>query len=302
MLRVDVQKSLTSPSGVFTIDVRLEVEQNGIATLFGNSGAGKTTLLRMIAGLTIPDRGSIAVEGETWFDSSRNIFRPPQARNVGFVFQDYALFPNMTIRENLEYAAIGSDGPWLNRLLELTGLAPMQAHMPNELSGGQKQRVALARALVRRPKVLLLDEPFAALDTEMRVKLQDEIMTAMRELPMSTVMVSHDLSEVFKMSRRVYILENGASVRHGTPMEVFGQQKLSGQFRFTGEVVAIEPQDIVFIVSVIVGNNIVKVMATADEVNDLRVGNWLVLISKAFNPLLIKVQPPNKGIPFRRDH
>jgi len=288
MLKVNVQKSLASPSVTFTMDMRLEAEQNGIATLFGKSGVGKTTLLRMIAGLTVPDGGSIAVEGETWFDSIRNIHLPPQARSVGFVFQDYALFPNMTVRENLEFAAGGPGGAWLERLVELTGLGTLQTRKPDGLSGGQKQRVALARALARKPKVLLLDEPLAALDSETRLKLQDEMIAILRELPVATVMVSHDLSEVFKMSHRVYVIENGSTSRHGTPMEVFGQQKLSGQFRFTGEVAAIEPQDIVFIVSVIVGNNIVKVMATADEVEDLRIGTRVILISKAFNPLIMK--------------
>lgn len=288
MLQVYVQKSLASPSGMFNIDMRLDAEQNGIATLFGKSGAGKTTLLRMIAGLAAPDGGSITVEGETWFDSTRNIHLPPQARSVGFVFQDYALFPNMTVRENLEFAAGGPGGAWLERLIELAGLGPLQTRKPDGLSGGQKQRVALARALARKPKVLLLDEPLAALDSETRLKLQDEMIAILRELPVATVMVSHDLSEVFKMSRRVYMMENGASSRHGTPMEVFGRQKLSGQFRFAGEVATIEPQDIVFIVSVIVGNNIVKVMATADEVKDLRIGTRVILISKAFNPLLMK--------------
>lgn len=288
MLTLDLQKTFPTGSGDFSINVGMNAGANEVATLYGKSGAGKTTLLRMIAGLSSPDSGKITVGDETWFDSARNINAPPQKRSVGFVFQDYALFPNMTVRENLEYACGKQEGAWLARLADLAGLGDLQARRPHELSGGQKQRAALARALARRPKLLLLDEPLAALDAETRLTLQDEILIILRELPVATVMVSHDLSEVFKMSRRVYVIENGEILRHGTPMKMFGERRISGQFRFTGEVAALERQDIVFIVSVIVGNNIVKVMATADEVRELRVGSRVVLISKAFNPLIMK--------------
>jgi len=277
------------------MDIRIGAEKNSVSALFGKSGAGKTTLLRMIAGLDKPDRGNITVDGETWFDSTRNIHLSPQERGVGFVFQDYALFSNMTVLENLKYAAGKNNGPWVKRLVEAVGLGDVQSRKPVALSGGEKQRTAVARALARKPTLLLMDEPLSALDGEARSELQDELLSIFREFSLTTIMVTHELSEVFKMASKVFILEFGRIARDGKPVEVFSEQNLAGQFRFVGELAAIEKQDIVFIVSVIVGNTIVKVMATADEVESLGVGDKVILISKAFNPLIMK---PARGLPI----
>lgn len=288
MLRVDVKKTFPSGSGAFGINVRMDAGQNGLHALYGKSGAGKTTLLRMIAGLVKPDGGSITLDDKTWFDSSRDINLPPQARSIGFVFQDQALFPNMTVLENLEYAAGKNNGEWVIRLVESAGLGHLLSRRPDELSGGEKQRAAIARALARKPKLLLMDEPLSALDDETRSKLQDELLSMNREFSLTTVMVTHDLSEIFKMANSVLVIESGRIAGQGKPFEVFSGQNLAGQFRFVGELAAIEKQDIVFIVSVIVGNNIVKVMATGEEVASLAVGDKVVVISKAFNPLIMK--------------
>jgi len=286
-MEFQLTKRLKGAEGDFLLDVDLRIEEGEFLTLFGRSGAGKTTLLRCLAGLEMPDAGTLRVNGDIWFDVGCGIALPSQQRHVGFVFQDYALFPNMTVRGNLEFALRkGSNRKRIDELIAMMELGELQHRKPAMLSGGQKQRVALARALAAEPRLLLLDEPLSALDQETRLRLQDEILCLQRHFGLTTVMVSHDVSEVYKLSRRVIVIENGRAVREGPPAEVFGAGQGGGKFRFAGEVLAIEPADVVFAVSVLVGNQIVRIIATADEAAQLKVGSRVMLLSKAFNPML----------------
>ena len=177
MIHIDLQKTLKSAHGEMNLDIKITIEKGEFVTLYGDSGAGKTSTFRMIAGLLKADSGKIRVNENTWFDASSRINLPPQKRKVGFVFQDYALFPNMTVRQNLEYALDkNQDRNIITQLIETVELGQLQNRKPETLSGGQKQRVALARALVQKPEILLLDEPMSALDSKMRLKLQDYIL------------------------------------------------------------------------------------------------------------------------------
>lgn len=292
MIHLDLRKRLLSAEGPLDLALNLDIAEGEFITLFGKSGAGKTTLLRMLAGLTEPDQGVLTVSGETWFDSARQINLAPQKRKIGFVFQDYALFPNMSVRGNLEFALEHRrDRARVEELLEMMELGALQQRRPDSLSGGQRQRVALARALVRRPKILLLDEPLSALDAETRLRLQDELLRIHRAFGVTTLLVSHDLSEVFRLSNRVLMIERGRITRQGQPLEVFGERRVSGKVQFTGEVLAIERNDVVYAVSVLVGNRIVNVVATEEEIRDLRIGDKVMLLSKAFQPMLQRISP-----------
>jgi molybdate transport system ATP-binding protein len=286
-----VGKRLHSAEGEIELDVNVTLAEGEFVTVFGQSGAGKTTLLRMLAGLTIPDRGRIAIGNEVWFDSARRIDLPPQRREIGLVFQDYALFPNMTVRENLTFAlAAKNEHSRVDELIEMMQLGALQQRLPTTLSGGQKQRVALARALIRRPRLLLLDEPFSALDAETRIRLQDEILRLHRSLGLTTLIVSHDLGEVYKLSDRVLLIERGSISRNGRPAAVFTDRQVSGKFQFIGEVLAIEADEVVYAVTVLVGNQIVTVIATAEEIAGIGIGDRVTLMAKAFNPMLIKIK------------
>jgi molybdate transport system ATP-binding protein len=278
--------------GEFRLRLELDVAPAELVALFGPSGAGKTTLLRCLAGLTTPDSGRLCVNDVVWFDAAAKINLPPQQRRVGYMFQDYALFPNMTVRGNLEFALRkGADKKRVAELLELMELGELQHRKPDALSGGQKQRVALARALVCQPELLLLDEPLSALDPVIRIRLQDELLRLQRHFGLTTVMVSHDVAEVYKLARHVFVIENGIVARHGSPAQVFttGPSQTSGKFRFTGEVLAIEPMDVLFAVTVLVGNQVVRVVATHEEAVALRPGDRVMLVSKAFNPMVLKL-------------
>jgi molybdate transport system ATP-binding protein len=291
MIELRAQQPLHTADGDLLLDVDIRIEAGEFVTLFGPSGAGKTTLLRILAGLLKPAAGRVAAFGDLWFDGEKGIDMPPQQRRVGFVFQDYALFPNMTVRGNLEFALDNkSDRRRVDELLDMTGLVELQHRRPDTLSGGQKQRVALVRALVRRPRLLLLDEPLSALDSETRLRLQDDILQLQRAFGTTTMIVSHDLPEVFKLSSRVLVVEHGRIARDGRPSEVFSDRRVSGKFQFTGIVMDIEPSDTVFAVSVLVGNQIAKVIATRDEIAGLGIGSKVMLLSKAFNPMLIPVR------------
>ncbi|HEY6094554.1 MAG TPA: ATP-binding cassette domain-containing protein [Gallionellaceae bacterium] len=290
MIQLDIRKKLLSAQGEFQLDVQLEIAQGEFITLFGQSGAGKTTLLRCLAGLAAPDAGYIKVKGEVWFDGAARVALPAQQRRASYMFQDYALFPNMSVRGNLEFALRpGASHKRVDELLEMMGLGELQQRKPDTLSGGQKQRVALARALAAEPRLLLLDEPFSALDHATRVRLQDEVLRLQRHFGLTTVMVSHDISEVYKLSQRVVVIEQGCISQQGGPAEVFKAGVSSGKFSFAGEVLAIETADVAFAVTLLVGNQIVRVIASADEARHLKQGDRVMLMSKAFNPMLVAV-------------
>lgn len=239
MIRINIRKKLNMADGVSDLVVDTELSLQNITALYGPSGAGKTTLLKIIAGLIHPDQGFIEVNGEVWLDTSKKISLPPQKRNIGFVFQDYALFPNMTVRQNLLYAA-GKNvnetliGHWLN----VTGLSIFADHKPETLSGGQKQRVALARALVRKPLLLLLDEPLSALDNETRAQLQQQMLQLQKEYKFGALLVSHDMAEVYQLANHILAIDKGKITRSGTPADVFGLAE-NEPLRLFGQVVAI---------------------------------------------------------------
>jgi molybdate transport system ATP-binding protein len=230
-------KALYTAAGPRTLDVRLTLAPGELLALSGPSGAGKTTLLRLLAGLDRPDGGFIEAENKTWYRAESRQWLPPQQRPLGFVFQDYALFPNMTVRENLAFAAAGQAGAsqLINGLLESLELAELAGRRPAVLSGGQQQRVALARALARRPRLLLLDEPLAALDLPTRQRLQQVLAEAHRHYELTTILISHDPVEISRLADRVLELELGQMRRLGLPVAP------AAPARVVGRVLAVLP-------------------------------------------------------------
>lgn len=288
MIAVNITKRLNTAEGPLEAVYELNINDGEFLTLFGSSGAGKTTLLRLIAGLEQPNSGRIEVDGEVWFDSEKKINLPPQRRSIGFVFQDYALFPSMSVRENLLFAAENTEQrKGVDELIELVELSQLAERRPDTLSGGQRQRVALARALVRRPKILLLDEPLSALDPAMRTKLQNELALIQSRLGVTTLLVSHDIAETVKLSDRLASVVSGRIERVCPPMEFFSPQTLSGKLQLIGEVLKIEEDFPAVIVTLLVGTSIVRTVLSASEASELRMGEHAIISTKAFNPILI---------------
>ncbi len=288
---IDIEKQMLTANGPMSLLVRNTIPAGELVALFGESGAGKTTLLRILAGLVAPDKGLIKFGNTVWFDSEKQINIVPQERNISLMFQDYALFPNMTVEQNIQFAQPEKKQSAVNELLALFGLAELRKRKPNSLSGGQKQRVALARALARKPQLLLLDEPLSALDAEMRTALQDEIAQAHQLSGVTTIMVSHDLNEVFRLATQVICIENGLVTRTGNPEAVFSDNSISGKVQITGQIARIEKQDTINIVTVISGNNqIVKVIAFDSDLENLKIGDRVLVFSKAFNPIISKLR------------
>lgn len=291
MIEFKINKKLQSASGEMILNLDFQVKENDFVTLYGASGSGKTTTLQILSGLQNPNSGFIKVKNEVWLDSNAKINLPPQKRKIGYVFQDYALFPNMSVRENLAFALEkNQDKSIVDELLQTMELVALQHQKPNQLSGGQQQRVALARALVRQPDILLLDEPLSAIDTQMRLKLQDYLLEAHRKYNLTTILVSHDVSEIYKLSDKVIVIENGTISKQGTPSEVFSTHSNSGKFQFIGEILKIEKENFIYIVSVLIGTNIVKVIAMEEEISTFRIGEKAIVSSKAFNPILTKLK------------
>ena len=290
MIEIDIIKPLYTADGIINLKVNKKINKGDFLTLFGKSGSGKTTLLRILAGLETPKSGKIVVDKEIWFDSSKKINLSPQKRNVGFVFQDYALFPNMSVKKNLEFALKNKNEiKKVDEILEIMEIKNLSNMKPELLSGGQKQRVALARTLMTNPKILLLDEPLSALDTTMRLKLQDELSLIHQKFNITSILVSHDISEVFKLSNRVFKINLGEIEEDGTPNELFSNQKISSKFKIVGEILSIKKSDILYIIEILSNNKVVKATAVEDEIKDLKIGDKILLSSKAFNPIINKI-------------
>jgi molybdate transport system ATP-binding protein len=221
--------SLAHPLRSFRLELELDVGRGTLA-LVGPSGAGKTSVLRAIAGLLRPERGRIAADGEVWLDTATGIFLRPERRSVGLVFQEYALFPHMTVAENVAYA--GRERA--DELLELLGIAGLRDARPGELSGGERQRVALARALAREPAVLLLDEPLAALDAHTRARVRAELEDLLARLRLPTLLVTHDFQDAAALAERVGVVVDGRVVQTGSPAELVASPASPFVADFTG--------------------------------------------------------------------
>jgi len=293
-IELSVKKKLFTAAGEFSFKADLSINSGEIVAFFGPSGVGKTTMLRIIAGLTDADEGFVKVGGQTWFDSKYGINLPARKRKVGFVFQDYALFPNMSVRENLRFAQPRVDKKHIDELLEIFGLSNLQHRKPAVLSGGQNQRVALARALARKPELLLLDEPLSALDLEMRSTLQDEILHIHRLWGITTILVSHDLPEVFKLCNRVITFKDGRVTDDRNPYDIFAGNKTSGKLQFVAEVLKVEKEDVVNILTLLVGNSPVKIAVCNNHQESFLPGDKALIISKAFNPIIQKLNSNGK--------
>ncbi len=233
MIHIDIHKSLHGSRGDMQLEVNLEIKQGEFVALMGESGSGKTTLLRILAGLE-EAKGLISVDRLTWLDEAYKL--APQKREIGFVFQDYALFENMSVEENLLF--VHADPVLATQLLQMTELDVLKHRNVRGLSGGQKQRVSLCRAMMKKPKLLLMDEPLSALDPAMREKLQIQIRKLHERFGTTTIMVSHDVNAVFALASRVMILEQGSIVKDGTLKEVL----LKKDTHYKAEVLELEQQ------------------------------------------------------------
>ena len=281
MINLNIKKELHGSNRKMNLDINLSLENQEFVALSGISGSGKTTILRILAGLEEAS-GKIVVDNQIWLDEK--ISMPIQKRNIGFVFQDYALFPNLNIFDNLLY--VKKDKELAKYLLNVTDLYELKNRYPDSLSGGQKQRVSLCRALMKKPKILLMDEPLSALDPNMRNKLQNEILTLHKEFKTTTIMISHDPSEIYKLASRVLVLSNGKITNDGTPKEILLKTQGSQKFSFEGELLDIIKVDVIYIAIVAIGQQIVEIVISNNEAKNLIVGQKVNVSTKAFTPII----------------
>ena len=218
-LSVDIKKKFPN----FTLDMHFSLSGRRVGIL-GASGCGKSMTLRSIAGIFQPDEGRIVLGDRVLYDSARRVDLKPQVRNIGYLFQNYALFPNMTVRENIMAGLSGSKNAKMARANEMIakfGLSSLEDRLPGQLSGGQQQRCALARIMAYRPDVILLDEPFSALDWYLRDRMQRELYDMLKDYEGMVIMVSHDRDEIYRFSEELLIVDAGHVIRHGATREVF---------------------------------------------------------------------------------
>ncbi|MBR8463285.1 ATP-binding cassette domain-containing protein [Campylobacter sp. faydin G-24] len=285
MIEISCKKWLNGASGEFLLNANLSIKQGEFVALYGRSGSGKTTILRLLAGFETPDSGVIKVGESVFFDERINL--APQMRNIGFLFQDYALFDNMNVEQNLLFA--NKNHALADKLLSMCELKSLKNASIQKLSGGQKQRVALARALMRKPKILALDEPLSALDNDMREKLQEFLLTLHAEFGMSVILVSHDVGEIYKLCSKVFVLENGYTSEPLSPKELFLRQSGSQKFAFNAKVLDIKRCDAIYVALVLVGQQLCEVVLSHSEADGIIKGDNVVLSAKAFGLNLTKI-------------
>ena len=287
MIDFALQKKLHTADGEMYLQIKVQIESGKLVSLYGSSGAGKTSVLRMLAGFTKPDNGCIKMNDVVWFDASKRINMQPQQRSIGFVFQDYALFPNMNVRENILFALNKNDNKNIvDELLELTGLTMLASRKMETLSGGQKQRVALARAIAKKPLLLLLDEPLSAIDNTMRAQLQTTLLQVHERFNLTTILVSHDMDEIIKLSDRIIHLEHGTIQQSTTPVEFFMHGNNTSVL--TGNIISIEDNGTQTFTIVLLNNRMMKINSTEHDVNFI-VGEKVEVVYRNAVPVIRKL-------------
>lgn len=289
MLEFELTKQFGKGKRRFLLDVKAALPTGKIIGIFGPSGAGKSSLLRLLSGLEKADLGSIKINNEVWSDTSKKTFLKPQQRAVGYLFQSYSLFPNMTVMENLIFAA-EKNTPLTNleELLSATQLTDKKNQYPASLSGGEQQRAALARALIRRPSLLLLDEPLAALDDTIRTSLQSYILALHKRFQPTTLLVSHDRGELATLCDLVIEMDRGKIIQTITPDLLFGDTQTidltSGSYRIL-TLIRNENQLIVELVS---EKQKIKLVLNPASWPELKSGDNIQLTGTSFNLLSTK--------------
>ena len=284
-------KKLLGSKGAFKLEIDKQLSFGEFIALFGKSGAGKTSILRVLSGLDKVENGYIRVGDTIWLDSQKNIDLSPQRRRIGFVFQNYALFPHLNVYENICFGLKNKqDRIFADELVALMDLQSLKKAHIYQLSGGQSQRVALARALTSRPTLLLLDEPFSALDNAMAQILQNELKKIHKHFNLTTLLVSHNLSEIFSLASRTFVIKEGQIISDGSNQEVFIQKRLSAKIKLTGKIINISIQEIVCIISVLCQNEIFQIVYDPIEAANFKVGEQVIIASKAFSPVLYKLE------------
>jgi molybdate transport system ATP-binding protein len=299
MIEIQLQKELKAANGKMLLEVDFSIEKGAFVALYGASGAGKTSILRMIAGLLKPQKGQVIVHNSTWLNTIQNINLSPQERQVGMLFQDYALFPNMTVEENLLFALPkNADKKAINEVIEIIELEGLKKQKPFLLSKGQQQRVALARTLVQRPQLLLLDEPLSALDDEMRLKLQDYLLKVHELYDLTTILISHDVGEILKMADKVFELKQGQIIRSGLPKEIFKEQ--INRVNINGIIQKIEEEGNQWRIWVNWNNDTIQILVAKDNRQSLKIGEKIELSAQVIAPTVIR-QDGLPGFRSRQD-
>ena len=286
MIRFKVSKKLTMASGISELEAEFVLESGKLAVIYGKSGTGKTSVLKMLAGIMMPEYGYIEVHNDVWLDTDNGINVAPGCREIGFVFQDYALFPTMNVRDNLMFA-LGNkqDRKVVDEMIELMELGKLQKCYPTLLSGGQKQRVALARALVRKPRLLLMDEPLSALDHEMRNKLKYCIREMHAMYCLTSVLVSHDLHEIAVLADVCIELDNGRVRGQYTNSEITGNQLM-----FTGVVKTILLLGDMAGLQIEAQGNVLKIQLPVASIHNITAGDQVCVNGSLQQPYIRKVK------------
>lgn len=223
MLDIQIHKTFRSKQRKTTVFCKAQFEQGITTAIYGRSGVGKSTVLRIISGLEKADRGHIRLNDDNWFDSQSGINKPIASRNIGFVFQDFNLFPNMTVEQNLKYASSGAIAPEIMQLLDTTGLLKLFKSYPSALSGGERQRVSIIRSLCQKSEILLMDEPFSALDDDSIEQLIHEIQLIQQKMGTTVIVISHRKDVIFRMAASVVHMIDEQTVLQGTPAELLSR-------------------------------------------------------------------------------
>ncbi len=241
MIKIQIYKEFFKSANQFYIDVDFSLKKGSFNALFGDSGSGKTTILNVIAGIKYADRGKISVLDNVWLDTSAHINLPINKRKIGVVFQNSILFPHLTVYENLVFSKDKNDSlELMNELIQLFSISDLLRQFPENLSGGEKQKVAIVRSLIRNPDLLLLDEPFSAVDFQQRKELQDALLQVHQKLKFTALVISHDIEEVVRLSDNIFMLEKGKVIKNGPALTLFENKEEDSTISLTGIVVSVE--------------------------------------------------------------